>query len=682
VSPITRALERVEQFFLPASGALKVLPWGVAAAAGGALGVVLSLTDTAQRLEWATYDRLMRSVTSSNASAPGVVLVAVDEPSATELGRPWPWPRAWHAQLVDQLKRGGARAIILDIVFEGPGADPDGDAAFVRAVAEAGSVVLGSDLVETGDRAYDLAQWVEPFPELGAAAAAVAAARVTPDPDGVVRRVALATEGRLGLGAAGAQAAGSTLPPDLGRQRLIGYNGAPRLGIRTVSYYQALEADALLPRGTFDGKVVFVGRALSIAPADRDVPDHYPTPVGLRTPGVEIHASVFDTIVRGREVRDPAGDPRALTIALLVVALAGGLAFKALSPAVGLAMVTVAGITLLASAWWAFTWTPALRLPVIAPVLTLATTYATTSAYRYAVGARERRTIRRAFQHYVSPAVVDLLLRDPARLKLGGEDCVVTVLFTDLEGFTAFSEHLGPEQVRARLSEHFTAMVDALLDERATLDKFIGDSVMAYFGAPLPDLGHVGHACRAALAMQARMAALNATWSAGGVPQVRMRVGLNTGPVVAGNMGTATVFNYTVIGDTVNLASRLEGVNKAYGTGIIVGERTRAEAGDDFVFRELDAIRVQGRAQPVSIHELVGLAGEVSPDRSLVLEWYRQGLSHYRAQEWEAARQAFTSALGIDTKDSPSTVMLKRATECAADPPGEGWDGVYGMKSK
>ena len=256
-------------------------------------------------------------------------------------------------------------------MFEGPGADPDGDAAFVRAVGEAGNVVLGSDLVETDDRAYDLAQWVEPFPELGAAAAAVAAARVTPDPDGVVRRVTLATRGAWASVQPGRTSRASRCRRISGAPRLVGYNGAPRQGIRTVSYYQALDADTLLPRGTFEGKVVFVGRALSIVPADRDVPDHYPTPVGLRTPGVEIHASLFDTIARGREVRDPAGDPRSLISALLVVALAGGFAFRALSPGVGLVTVVVAGMALLVSAWWAFTWTPALRLPVIAPVLTL-----------------------------------------------------------------------------------------------------------------------------------------------------------------------------------------------------------------------------------------------------------------------------------------------------------------------
>ena len=446
--------------------------------------------------------------------------------------------------------------------------------------------------------------------------------------------------------------------------------------------YQALESDALLPRGVFDQQVVFVGRSLAIAPAVTNVPDHYPTPVGLQTPGVEIHASLFDTLARRRDVRDPMGDGRRLACLLLALALVGGLALRPLSPAAGLAALITAGVALFVFAWWVLTWASPVRVPVLGPALTLSATYAATVSYRYAVGARERRLIRRAFQHYVSPTVVDLLLRDPSRLKLGGEDCDVSVLFTDLEGFTAFSERLGPEQVRARLSEHFTDMVEALLNERATLDKFIGDSVMAYFGAPLSDAEHAQHACRAALEMQARMRALNARWTAAGVPRVRMRVGINTGRVVAGNMGTATVFNYTVIGDTVNLASRLESVNKAYGTGIIVGERTRAEAGEGFVFRELDAIRVQGRAQPVSIHELVGTIGQVASRTIEHVRCYAEGLSRYRTQDWSAAKDAFRSALALEPNDGPSAVMLKRATDYAVTPPGESWDRVYGMRSK
>jgi adenylate cyclase len=277
---------------------------------------------------------------------------------------------------------------------------------------------------------------------------------------------------------------------------------------------------------------------------------------------------------------------------------------------------------------------------------------------------------------------VDLLLRDPSKLRLGGEECVVTVLFTDLEGFTAMSERLAPEALRERLGEHFTEMVDALLAERATLDKFIGDSVMAYFGAPVADPEHAAHACRAALAMQRRMLALNARWGGAGHPLLRLRIGVNTGRVVAGNMGTATVFNYTVLGDTVNLASRLEGVNKVFRTGIIAGPDTRAQAGAGFVFRELDAIRVVGRAQPVGVHELVGLAGELAATRLAALGHYAEGLARYRARDWEGARRAFSAALALDGRDAPSLVMRERVAAYAEQPPPADWDGVHAIRAK
>jgi adenylate cyclase len=672
--------QRLADFFFPESGVVRLAPWMSVAAIGALAALVLSNTDTAQRLEWTTYDRLLRA-TRRAAPAPGVVIVAIDEPSATELGRQWPWPRDWHARLIDQLADHGARAIVLDIVFEAGGADEAADEALAHAIARAGNVVLASDLVETTSPSYDLAQWVEPFEPLREVAARVGAARVTPDPDGVVRRAALRVEQRMGLALAAAGVAGLAVPEDPDRPRLIGYAGAPRFGVRTVSYYQALEAATLLPRDVFAGQVVFVGRALSLA-ADLEVPDHYPTPVGLRTAGVEIHANVFDTIARDREVRDPLGTlPRQAAVAT-ALALVAALVLRHVGPGAGIVAVMVGVASLLALAWWALTWSPQIRLPVWPTSIALAAAFTTTSAYRYAIGARERRTIRRAFQHYVSPAVVDLLLRDPSRLKLGGEDCEVTVVFTDLEGFTAMSERLPPEEIRARLSEHFTAMVDALLAEGATLDKFIGDSVMAYFGAPLADANHAAHACAAALAMQRAMAQLTERWESQGLRRVRMRVGINSGRVVAGNMGTASVFNYTVVGDTVNLASRLEGASKAYGTAILAGDGTRASAGDGFVFRELDAIRVQGREQPVAIHELLGRTGEVDPRVLERARVYAEGLDRYRSQNWAGARQAFEALLALDPQDGASLAMLARTIEYEVNPPGPAWDGVYAMRGK
>jgi adenylate cyclase len=359
------------------------------------------------------------------------------------------------------------------------------------------------------------------------------------------------------LGVAAAQrSAGFVAAPDTGRSQLIQFLGAPRQGIVTISYYQALQ-EGLLPAGFFRDKIVLVGHSLSAAAAI-DQADHFRTPVAVLMPGVEVHASQIDTVLRRRAVRDPfdgIGGSVALSLGVGVIA---AVVFFRMAPQYGLLALAGGGLALVAAAYVALAYASA-RVPVIWPVLTATLVFGTTAAYRFALGQQERRLIRRAFQHYVAPAIVKQMLDDPSRLQLGGEAHDLTVIFTDLEGFTTIAERLTPEVLRATLSVYFKAMMNVLLPERATLDKFIGDAIMAYFGCPIPDAAHPQQACRAALAMQRRLDLLDEEWGRAGTPQLHMRIGINSGVAVAGNMGTDEIFNYTIVGDCVNLASRLEG---------------------------------------------------------------------------------------------------------------------------
>jgi adenylate cyclase len=266
-------------------------------------------------------------------------------------------------------------------------------------------------------------------------------------------------------------------------------------------------------------------------------------------------------------------------------------------------------------------------------------------------------------------------------LTLGGEEYDVTVLFTDLEGFTTLSEHLSPAQLSAHLGEYFKEMLDVLLPQRGTLDKLIGDAIMMYFGCPIRDPRHAADACHGALAMQQRMAVLNQRWGRDSLPRLRTRIGINTGVAVAGNMGTDHIFNYTIIGDCVNLASRLEGVNKEYGTGIIIGEDTWALVRDQFVTRELDWIRVKGKTRPVAIFELVAEAGTASARQQELLARFAEGLALYRAQRWADAQAAFARVRDVDPSDRPSQVFAERCEYYRAGPP-ESWDGVHVMHVK
>lgn len=672
---------RLRAFFLPERGVALPRPYLVVAAVGIALGVALALTDIGQRLEWALYDRLLREEASGRAPAPEIVVVAIDEPSFAEIGMPWPWPRSLHGALVDQLAQAGAHSIAFDVLFDVPAADPDADEEFARAIAQAGNVILAADQALIEDRGYDLTQWSEPIARLAHGAAGVGVIRIPTDPDFVLRRALLTFEGRPSLAFAVASRSASFRAPDGMRSdqpQLFRFNGEPRRGVVTVSYYQALDAVTSLPPGFFKDKHVLIGRSLAATSIDQ-VADHFNTPVASSMSGVEIHATIVDALLRHRFVRDPLGGRAALVLLCVAASILTTAAMYFVGPLAAPALAGGAILVLLVTGYAGIL--SGIRVPVMGPSITVAVAYALTGAYRYGLATRERRMIKRAFQHYVAPAIVDQMLNDPSKLKLGGEEYDVTVLFSDLEGFTTMSEHLTPSELSAHLGEYFKDMLDVLLPHGGTLDKLIGDAIMMYFGCPIPDTRHASRACRGALAMQARMVALNERWGRESLPRLRTRIGINTGRAVAGNMGTDTIFNYTIIGDCVNLASRLEGANKEYRTLIIIGEETWRIVRDEFETRELDWIRVKGKSQPVAIYELVAEAGGLDPVRQHLVMAFAEGLRLYRAQQWAAARAAFVEAQLIDSQDGPSAVFASRCAYYETHPP-DTWDGVYVMQGK
>lgn len=623
----------------------------------------------------------MRVATAGSPPAPGIVVVAIDEPTFAEVGLQWPWPRSLHAELIGAIAHAGARTIVLDLLFDTPGRSPDDDRALVEAVGAARNVVLATDLGVVEDRGYSVTQWADPFPALAAAAAGLGVVRLPFDPEGVLRRAPLVVEDRPTLSAAAVMhARGLRAPADAGTPRLVWFNGPPRRGILTVSYYQALDPGRMLPPGIFRDKIVLVGRSLAAPPID-EMTDHFRTPQALRMAGVEVHATIVDALLRGRFVADPFGALVPIVLLSLGVALFAAIVLFRAGPLLALVLLASTAL-LLAAAGYGLLAGARMRVPVLTPVVALAGVYAAGASYRFALVSRERRLIKRAFQHYVAPAIVEIMLRDPARLRLGGEQYEVTVLFSDIEGFTALAETLTPGDLQRRLSGYFKEMLEQVLAERGTLDKLIGDAIMAYFGCPVADPDHAAQACRAALAMQRRMIDLNRAWGAQGLRGLRTRIGINTGPVIAGNMGTDTIFNFTVLGDCVNLASRLEGVNKEYGSLTIVSEDTWSRVRAEFEARELDWIRVKGKQQPVAIYELAARRGELDTGRRAAFERFAAGLTRYREGCWPAARAAFAAALDLDPADAPSRVFLSRCDHYAAHPPVEPWDGVHTMHTK
>jgi adenylate cyclase len=315
------------------------------------------------------------------------------------------------------------------------------------------------------------------------------------------------------------------------------------------------------------------------------------------------------------------------------------------------------------------------------PLLTVALTQSSLTLFRFLTEERQKHMIRRAFQFYLHPAVVDQVSQHPQLLKLGGEARELTVLFADIRGFSAIAEGLTPETLVHRLNEYFSVMTRVVFAHNGLLDKYIGDAIMAVYGVPLYTPDHAYQACCTALDMMRELSSLQATWHERGLPSMTIGIGINTATMVVGNMGSDLRFDYTVIGDGVNLASRLEGANKEYGAAIIISESTWDQVKDRLVTRELDIIRVQGKAQQTRIFEVLGRPPQ-SPSQTTLIRLFEEGLQAYRARQWAEASQLFQQALTLHPGDRPSQLYLLRCKTLMAAPPSDQWDGIHNLETK
>jgi adenylate cyclase len=295
---------------------------------------------------------------------------------------------------------------------------------------------------------------------------------------------------------------------------------------------------------------------------------------------------------------------------------------------------------------------------------------------------REKRKIRKTFSQYLSSDVIALIEKDPQKyIRPGGEIEDLTVMFSDIRDFTNLSEGMSPDELVRLLNEYFGAMTDILFKHLGTLDKYIGDAIMAFWGSPYPLKNHAYHACCCATEMVAHLAELNRNWIAQGRSPIAIGIGLNTGPVNVGNMGSDKRLAWTVMGDNVNLSSRLEGMTKEYRTQIIISETTYAQVAQQFAAREVDKIRVKGKKHPVTIYELLAPLSERSKYEEL-LTAYNCALECYRAHNWMEAAGKFGNIMATHPYDGPTQVLLQRCLEFIDQPPADDWDGVYIMKSK
>jgi len=407
------------------------------------------------------------------------------------------------------------------------------------------------------------------------------------------------------------------------------------------------------------GKLVFVG--LTYATFDKVA-----TPLDPLADGVELHATVAENVLSGNLMRN-AGSWAAIGATLLLGGIVSAAHLRRIRrrawvpPLV--AVAALVGYVIIAVVLF----DGGTVLDIAAPAVLTAFVLLAATVGNLATEGREKAHLRGVFSQYVSRPVVDRILADPSRAKLGGERKELTVLFSDIRGFSHFSEGMAA----AFLGEYLTPMTDLVLASGGTLDKYIGDAIMAIWGAPVDLLDHAARACDAALKMHESLAQLNVAWAKAGRPEVAIGIGINTGAMAVGNMGSAARFEYTVLGDQVNLGSRLEALTKDYGVGILVGEATVRAAGDAFVFRELDLVRLKGRAGAAPVFELVGRAGKADPS-------FARALALYRERKFAAAREIFAGLVD----DPAARVMATRCDELAASPPPDDWGGVYEQRTK
>jgi adenylate cyclase len=613
-----------------------------------------------------------------------VCVVAIDDDSYKVIERDptLAWPRGLHADLIRTLKREGARAVAFDVLFTDPSEEhPDQDAAFESALRETGNVVIGSAVVTTEDPLFRQTQIQEPYEPFGKAAARVAFASFPTDSDGVIRFTYPTREGDPVLALAAYEVATGDTSQRGGDVRLLDYYG-PARSIKTVSLYQALDPKQYLPPGFFKDKIVFVGASMDAEPGGLAAKDSFPTPYrraqGQTTFGVEIHATFAANLLEKRQIK--LLDPWLEGALVFLGPLAASIVFTALGPLAG----GVAFVALLALPWTvgylAFSMA-GLWVPVVIPsAIQLPLSYGLSLLWYYLTTARDREKIKRAFGLYLSPEMIRRIAEDPDAVNLGGQEIVGTALFTDIKGFTTIAETMSAENTAAMLNAYFSEATKHVFDAGGTLIKFIGDAVFAIWGAPIRREDHATQACAAALALARAQDADGE--KAGPVISLATRIGVHTGSMLVGNLGSEQRFDYTAIGDAVNLASRIEGLNKAFGTRALASGETILATDGRFVTRSLGLVRVVGRHEPVVLHELITTQAEKERADTGLLEAFAAARRDLDEGRFDEAALGFKAALDRSGgKDGPSSYFLRAAEELAAAPP-PSWDGVLVMEHK
>ena len=621
--------------------------------------VSLSLCSLAYHFGWwSTIEAQLTDRFFTSQDAPSdIIIVDIDENSLAKLGQ-WPWPRSFHATLLEKISE--AKVVGFDVIFSEPSAlGGDDDQHFVQAIKDfSGQVVLPQVIDEQSgivrNPTFDLPENVE-----------LGFVNTKTERDGIVRR----SETYRGEYLSFDSVITNLVSKGEGDSSRFIYYLGPANTFKTISYLDVYLGS--VSPAVFKGKTVLVGASAA------GLGDVFQTPFGAMS-GVEIRANTINTLQNNIEVKTlPLG--LGLLSLFLITLLIFWLILNVKTLLVLYGSLIVIALTIIISAYVGF------ALEILTPhfyqVLLFVVLSGTLLLLQYIFESNEKRFIRRGFEQYVAPSVVAELTNHPEKLSLGGEERNLSILFSDIRGFTTISEQLTPSQLMDQLNEYLEEMSEAVMERQGLVDKYIGDAVMAFWGAPLVDPDHARNACESVLAMMAALDHLNERWAKEGKPPFKIGVGISTGDVVVGNMGSKRRFNYSIIGDEVNFSARIEGLTKQYGVYCLIGQTTYEAIKNipHLPTRELDDVMVKGKIEPRRIYEL--LTVPLTEGKKLVFKHFAAGRAHYKAGDFASAIAEFKNALMSDPEDGPSQVFLERSEALLLNPP-ENWNGVFEFKTK
>ncbi|MBN2301979.1 MAG: adenylate/guanylate cyclase domain-containing protein [Lentisphaerae bacterium] len=687
-----------------------------------AVAFALAVDGRLQWIENRTWDFRVRSLATVGTATDSIRLILVDQHSLdwvkTENGFGWPWPRTFYEPILGFCKRAGVKSVTFDILFSEPSSyGVDDDETLAKAIGdttgyvqafflsnEQGSAVTWpadtpnmqtSDVSISGDASLpQMLRASFPIPEISAQTTVLANSFAESDSDAIIRRILpfVSFDNRLvpsvGIGAFLAvypetpititrkdiQIGNRIIPLDSEGCAILRYRG-PTQTHKAVNAAAVIQSELRIREGEkptiapsfFKDSHVFVGVT---APALLDLK---PTPISAVFPGVEIQATVFDNLL-SNDFMKMVSWPIVILATLLFSLLSGivgrlcttgwqnAMAFVVLLP-----LPFIPGFIAYEKGYW---------LPVAVQEVGVAMSLVVAVIMNYTLEGRQKRFIKTAFRQYLSPIVIDRLVKNPNHLSLGGELRELSIYFSDVQNFTTISESLTPDKLTALLNEYLTAMTNIILDEGGTVDKYEGDAIIAFWNAPL-DLGdHAIRAVRAALRCQKKLAEIRPDLKARYGKDLFARIGLNTGQVVVGNMGSNQRFDYTFLGDAGNLAARLEGINKQFGTFVMISEYTLAQLNEQFAARELSKVRVVGKAVPVTIYE--PMFKEDYKVHSERITTFTKGLHAYYDGNFKHAMDIFMT---IKNEDPPAAAYIRKCSELMNKKP-EHWDGVWVMTEK